>query len=327
MALLAHLWSFIWLRSLKVQPRFQWFAYLAHWYSLLTAGRCDLLSWASFWPDTSNHRSTDNSQSAAIGPEPVSWCLHQPRLFSPLPPESKTFLAVIVIKRLLHSRELNPCPVSWAGVLVLTGSPWLQSDTDAIRGSFDGVFTSLKPTAYLINAGLATTRHFRTTFAKRTQPRLDWARVGGVNVIVIESDYPIISSNPKLSHSPSLPLFIFLLVFHLSLVSISLWRLDLFPVCPRLCSSSLSVFSVEVHLHRLSLRGSPAALGQLQPLSVSARLSARQGPLLRLGQRGPGMCPHRPPPRVRRKPMWAYASTLYWIYISNGISMLSIYLF
>lgn len=62
-----------------------------------------------------------------------------------------------------------------------------------IDAVFDGAFPALKPTAYLIKAGLAATRHF---FAKSAQPRLDWKRVRGVNVIVIESDYPIISSNP-----------------------------------------------------------------------------------------------------------------------------------
>lgn len=169
----------------------------------------------------------------------------------------------------------------------------------ANRFTFDGAFPELNPTAYLINAGLAATRHFITAFAKRAQPRLDWTRVVGENVIVIESDYPIISSNPKLSHSP--PLFIFLLVFHLSRSGFCLCLMAGPVLClPHYLFFYFSLcFPVEVCVHRLSFWGSPAALGQLQPLSVSARLSAREGPLLRLGQWGSGLCPHWPPPRVR----------------------------
>lgn len=239
------------------------------------------------------------------------------------PHESETLFTITVITILHHSGELNLCPCCFLNLPALSAEPVCRHrpcprGSTMARPPIDavlmGAFPAQKPTAYLINAGLATTRHFITAFAKRAQPRLDWKRVRGVNVIVIESDYPIISSNPELSHSPSislsLSLFIFLLVFHLSLVSVSGWMSGsvlcllpshFFPLC----------FSVEVLVHRLSFRSSPAALGQLQPLSVSARLSARPGPLLRLGQRGSGLRPHRPPPRVRQVPMCTQAFILY----------------
>lgn len=101
-------------------------------------------------------------------------------------------------------------------------------------------------------------------------------------VIVIESDYPIIFSSPL---TECLPLCLSS-CFHPSRVSVSSHPLML------LLLLFLSVLPAEVCVHRLPVRGSPAALGQLQPLSVSARLSPRQGPLLRLGQRGSGLRPH-----------------------------------
>lgn len=101
-------------------------------------------------------------------------------------------------------------------------------------------------------------------------------------VIVIESDYPIIFSSPL---TECLPLCLSS-CFHPSLVSVSSHSLML------LLLLFLSVLPAEVCVHRLPLRGSPVALGQLQPLSVSARLSPRQGPLLRLGQRGSSLRPH-----------------------------------
>lgn len=57
-------------------------------------------------------------------------------------------------------------------------------------------------------------------------------------------------------------------------------------------------FSTEVFVHWLTLWGSSAALGKLQPVPFTARLPAVPRPVLRLGQRGTRVCPHRPPPRV-----------------------------
>lgn len=186
-------------------------------------------------------------------------------------------------------------------------SPWFYDGMSVDRCGFDWAFPAQKPTAYLINAGLASTRHFITAFAKRAQPRLDWEGVGGVNVIVIESDYPIISSKPpELSHSLSLS--VYLSSCFSSLSGFCLWVMA-GSVLRRRLSFSLFLF-VEVFVHRLSFGGSPAALGQLQPLSVSARLSASPGPILRLGQRGSGLRPHRPPPRVSRAHMCTQIHTI-----------------
>lgn len=83
---------------------------------------------------------------------------------------------------------------------------------------------------------------------------------------------------------------------------------------------SLCLF-IEVCVYRLSLRGSPAALSQLQPLSISARLFASAGPLLRLGQRGSGLRPHRPPSRVSR--LHALTHTHQYRFLRHAINILS----
>lgn len=91
---------------------------------------------------------------------------------------------------------------SWAGALLPSRSQWLENNT------IDTFWWCVQmPTAYLITVGLAMTGPFLTAFAKRKQLRLgERVGEGGVDVIVIESDYPIISSNlltESLSLSPS----------------------------------------------------------------------------------------------------------------------------
>lgn len=108
---------------------------------------------------------------------------------------------ITVITILHHSGELNPWPFCFLGFSELSSEPvccrlLCPRSSTAARPSIDGLPTgrSLKLRAYLINAGLAAIRHFITAFCEKSANQIGFG--GGVNVIVIESDYPIISSNP-----------------------------------------------------------------------------------------------------------------------------------